>query len=427
MKRSLFILDSKDKVRVFEVEVKENTQSSAVITRTGLVNGKLIEKVEVINKGKQGRTVVGQAEFVASSKYSEKLDEGYKSVAMMIERLENTNIDFHILEDEEESIIFLNLSLLLPNASTTNGHWDELPMLAHKYKDIKKFNFPYIGQPKLNGVRCLAKLDNHKKSIKLCSRGGQYYQIPHIQGQLLDLYSLLSEHIEASTDDILLDGEIYVHGAALQDISGAARLESDSMFSANLWLEYHIYDIIDSSNSLKQGERINNLLTLNNIITNFITRFKSIKVVNNVEIKDKDSIDYYHNTFLLEGYEGLILRDYNAYYEFNQRSYNLIKVKQYQDEEFTIVGYEIDEAKTLEESFVFVLRNNINDKLFKARPTGTKEMKAKWWYESNKGTYEGKKATVRFFERSKEGIPMQTCVRHNLTNCLIEHIRPQGE
>jgi hypothetical protein len=66
--------------------------------------------------------------------------------------------------------------------------------------------------------------------------------------------------------------------------------------------------------------------------------------------------------------------------------------------------------------------HNLN---FKARTTGTGEQK-RYWYDNGE-KYLGKKATVRFFERSKEGIPMQVCVRHNLTDCLIEHIRPSGE
>lgn len=71
----LYSIDKKEKIRSFEIEVEDRL----IITRTGLLEGKKVEKVITIRTGKQNRTAQQQAEFEATSKWNEKLLEGYKS------------------------------------------------------------------------------------------------------------------------------------------------------------------------------------------------------------------------------------------------------------------------------------------------------------------------------------------------------------
>jgi DNA ligase-1 len=70
---------------------------------------------------------------------------------------------------------------------------------------------------KLDGVRCLAKCvydDELQHSvITIESRTGQPYDVPHI---LAELYSIMEP------GDIL-DGELYVHGPVLEDITSAVK------------------------------------------------------------------------------------------------------------------------------------------------------------------------------------------------------------
>lgn len=413
---TLYTLDSKNKIRIFECEVRI-INTTHVATRTGLLNGKLIEQTEVVSKGKQTRSIEEQAIFQADSLWKAKFDEGYKDMQTIFNQFPPYTLD----EGEYYPHGTLKQAFeKLPKLAYTNSNLDELPMLAHKLKDIKKPIFPYYSQPKLNGLRCIAKFDNSSNpvpfSIKLCSRGGQYYQISHIQNALFDLFSRINNDIGSS--NFLLDGELYVHGVPLQEISGAARKEESGLFASNDWLEYHIYDIINIDNVHEtQSQRIRNLLTLN-----LINMQTSIKIVIPTVVENQKEVEKLHNKFVSEGYEGLILRDPNGEYKFNQRTRNLLKVKQYQDEEFEILDATYDNNKGIGESFVFILKNNINDLTFKSRPTGTEEQKIAWL---NTPGLVGKKATVRFFERSKDGLPQQGSVQHKLCECL--HIRPYGE
>lgn len=425
----LYSLDSRGKVRVFECEVDskayDNRESDNILiyTRTGLLNGKLIEKVELVRNGKQNRSPLEQAEFQVDSLWQSKLDEGYKSLEILLLKI-NTTIPNVTKEYEERTIV--NLLRQFPEASYTNYQWDELPMLAFKFKDIKNPEFPYYAQPKLNGVRCLVKVDEYASVgkgepfplVKMCSRGGQYYQIEHLKVILGELFNQIQK--VGTNEKFILDGEIYKHGIPLQDISGAARSEDSSMFASNHWLEYHIYDVIREGKAF--WDQTNRILDLNEI-GELVKDNPYIKVVTTGTVQNKEEVKILHDSCIQQGYEGLILRKPDSKYEFNQRSKNLLKVKQYEDAEFIIKGSAMQTSEP--ESFVFILGNDINNEVFKARPTGTLKQKEEWHH--NIDNYLGKKATVRFFERSKDGLPLQACVQSKLTPILIEHIRPTDE
>jgi ATP-dependent DNA ligase len=140
-------------------------------------------------------------------------------------------------------------------------------------------------------------------------------------------------------------------------------------------------------------------------------------------VLNEERVMFYHNKWVAEGYEGCMVRDISAQYMFSFRDYCLLKVKNYIDEEFEILGCEADNhtEETIAESFVFVVKNNTDDQEFKARPTGTAKMKLFWYNNIDK--YIGKKATVRFQERATSGLPIQGHVRAKETALLMEAIR----
>lgn len=417
---NLYILDSKKKVRIFKCRIiapiNEEANKFIIITETGVLNGKLIPH-STFTKIKGNKSIEAQAILEADAIYNAKFDEGYKSKELILKSIADYNYGYssihNFTDNELENILKNHLWL-----SYTNKNSDELPQLAHKFKDIKKPAWPYIIQPKLDGVRALSKVKNGHPLI--CSRGGKYYLVPIILRQLEELFKHAKEILG---EEVILDGELYKHGILRQDISGAARTEEDLLFGSNDWLEYHIYDIIPINNlEMPQGERYQLLKAL----SISISRYPNIKVVETNIVHNQEELDNAHKyRYVALGYEGSILRDVNGVYEFNNRSRSLLKYKDFKDEEFIIEGSEYD-SNNIEESFVFILKDNIDStKIFKAKPTGTNIMKSHWY--KNREKYIGKRATVRFFDRSKDGIPSMGHVEHKLTPCLIEHIRPTDE
>lgn len=412
----LFSLDKTGKVRRFGVEVLEQADSNYNIqSHSGLMksiytyNNKLITKGKNIGK-KNETTKKEQALKEAKSLWDEKRGEGYKSKQDLLDRAITVDgIDFGGINQDALTVPQLFDALCITYNSDKN--WRPLPMLAEKYRDhFKKIVFPVIEQPKLNGLRCLASYDADLQEVVLCSRDGSTYTIPLIQNQLHDflLYN----------QNVIFDGEIFKEGKTLQEISGAARREKDQP----TWLEYHLYDLVNFR--LSQVDR---LTTLQNYWTTMKEedRVTDIKLVPFSFIADKDELKAKHDYTVSLGYEGIMIRKPSALYQASFRTIDLLKVKEYEEEEFVITGVKVDPGKSVGDSFVFELQNNDgSDKKFYARPTGTIEEKEHWFihYED----YIGEKATVRFQERSLDGLPTQGHVRHKNSPFLV-HIRPQGE
>jgi len=391
---TLYCLDKVGKIRLYEVQTYHSPTHGCYIKKscTGLLGGNLVYKENYVKIGKQGRTVEEQAVFEITSEWNCKRDEGYKS-------LSDLSLKAQVMEKDIAGQSISEIFTTLEIKYNTDTRWYPLPMLADKYKTHqKKMKFPMIAQPKLNGVRCIALYDADLQEVVLVSRGGKTYNIPHIQKQLTPFFLV--------NQNAVLDGEIYVHGKALQELSGAARKGKD----APDWLEYHIYDHISD---LPQITRNSNLVGLMQQIAEYST---SIYRVRNKTVNSHEEVMKLHDECVAQGYEGLILREYNSPYMVSFRDKCLLKVKEFEDAEFEIVHCEIDPNKTVGESFVFVLQNDINDATFKARPMGTIKDK-EYWYSSIRNLV-GKKCTVRFQERTQEGLPHQGHVRSDLSECL---------
>jgi hypothetical protein len=396
MREKIYSLDKAGGIRVFYGEVV----GVNITTFSGLLDGKHTKRHKTINSGKQKRTAEQQAEFELDSIYNEKFDDGYKTEEELIRY---TGV--HSTDIEE----IFQLGKIYYN---TNRHWLPLAMLAEKYEDKKEgLTFPRIAQPKLNGVRCLTLM---KDNVIFSSRGGKIYTLPHLVETFAEYYHKISG---ASGSSLVFDGELYVHGLPLQTISGIARLEKDPKGRKDI-IEYHIYDIFDLeqlevSNEQRDSARGIILYELNKINP-------KIKIVDSMYVDSHEEVKLKHDEFVRLGYEGAILRHPNAAYQIGWRDEALIKVKEFIDEEFEIVGCEVDPQIGMG-SFIFILQNDQTEDTFGARPTGTIEQK-EFWYKNIK-KYIGKKGTVRYFERSIDNIPTMGTLRYEKSKCLLEAVR----
>lgn len=96
-------------------------------------------------------------------------------------------------------------------------------------------------------------------------------------------------------------------------------------------LEYHIFDCIMD---IDFKERIK---FLHNQITKEYS--ERVKLVDTYFDCNKQEIEMYLQKYLEQGYEGLMIRLDDCKYIQDKRSNQLLKYKQFQDEEFEIVGY----------------------------------------------------------------------------------------
>lgn len=283
-------------------------------------------------------------------------------------------------------------------------------MLAHGYKDniefLKDKELLY-SQPKLDGIRCLVK---DKETLH--SRGNkQFHSVPHISEQIYRLSTIVRDTYgdEFLVDDFLpFDGELYNHKLK-NDFNKITSLvkkkkptERDLKDSKEL-VEYHIYDI--RLPGLSFSERIN-LLTY--LFTELVhpADFQNLRLVSTVklgdEFLDRDShMDTLYQEYIQDGYEGQMIRNGKSSYQ-PDRTKDLLKRKEFQDEEFKIIG--ISEGTGARAGMMGRIHCETKKGVkFDANSRGTVVYFTELLVNSK--NYIGKTATIRFQNYTPDGVP----------------------
>lgn len=415
-------LYKKNKNGSIQIWTIEKTLSGYVVNY-GQLDGKLQRLVTPITKGKQNRTVIEQIELEMNAEISGKRDKGYKS-------LEDLKIEECTLPQLKGMYSYpgcgiMHMSLeyclnkFLPE-DATDAQGNVKPMLAQPIIKItggkttdnwKKVTYPIAVEPKLDGVRCLIFAVNaeefHGIGIKSLSREGKSYDFgtKSIRNNLTPLF--------LDNLDVILDGELYVHGMPQNRISGAMRSgKYQPLIHDNM--EYHVYDIVDKT--LPYKNRKQKLLEL-------FFKYEAFELVAHLSLYSKEAVDKYEEACIEAGYEGIMLKPLNGLYESGKRSYNNLKVKQFLDEEFQIIGYEL--GKRGIQDLVFICRTK-DDKNFRPTATGTTAQKQKYVDSFERDKYvmaehideafliQNKMATVKFKFYSEYGVP---------NHCQVKDIR----
>lgn len=375
----LVIRNARDKVQVARYLLIQNGNNYHIKRYTGQFEGKMTEQPEkIIEKGKAKRSVLQQAELEYNSIVKKATDKGYKKLS-------------DLTKTKYSEITSKELDKIVPTIKTdSNGNIK--PQQAKSSDDcaLSVFEKPLYCSKKLDGVRCLMGYNPELDKIYTISRGGGDYDIPaeHLTTNetLLNLFR--------ENNDLILDGELYVHGWPLQKISGTCRLKTREDRCDNL--EYWIYDIADVNSTFE--ERLN---FLEDVVSPILENEESFQVIEHIELEGWVNINKYHDKFVSEGFEGLVARKPDKKYSPGKRNSDWIKVKNYQDSEFEITGIE---EGLRDEDFCFTLKTK-SGKSFKAKPIGDRELKKE--YLENWPLFVGKMATVKYFAMSEDGIPTQ--------------------
>jgi DNA ligase-1 len=368
MIKTLYHKDSVGKIRVWTISVIHHTTSSETIIETGLLDGAKVKNTTFIEEGKNfGKSNETnhqmQAIAEAQSKIASKIKEGY------VEKIEDVR---------ESSILGSGIPApMLANKHHPTGEQKGSKTLA----EMKILNKEIVVQPKLDGNRCLIKVENG--TAVMYSRSGDVMknQLRHIL-----------DDVEKKTDEnCILDGELYCNDFSFNVLNGLIKREKMSPEDSEKCklVKFHIYDVIQSVGYKKRFE--------------FIQHFSSenIVVVDNYEIiATDDNIKNYLEKFLALGFEGLMIRQLNMGYE-NKRTWQLCKVKIFEDDEFELVGFSEDVRGGFVGSFIM---KDKNGNVFSAGASGQDvEERTEMW--DNKDKYIGKMATIQYFSKSEYDIP----------------------
>lgn len=220
------------------------------------------------------------------------------------------------------------------------------PLLAHIYEP-HRVTYPCYVQPKLNGIRALYQNG--------CFQSRD--QLPFTPGLLNHLTKSLQETF---APDIILDGELYVHGWPLQRINAAVTPVRQHPTEDTVQVEYHVFDVVDFGKSFEDR-----LLPLTEDSCQLCPSVFTVET-NNVDHAYQADSFYAH--FVSLGYEGMMYRLGDCPYtvpkmenintqgrkvpyrgrflsDKDNRCWHLLKRKDWQDHEYECVGVEEGEGK----------------------------------------------------------------------------------
>lgn len=262
------------------------------------------------------------------------------------------------------------------------------PMLAKSYDEYcEKLKYPCYVQPKLDGIRCIAKkMDG---LITLYSRKGKPI--------------LFMEHIVKYLEIILeegemLDGELYSHTIDFQTITSIVRQQTEP-HELIAEIKYHIYDYPTENTPF--AERLKILQEKYEQYQNNLMDIDSIELVETQIVNDEEDIDAFHQQMRMVGYEGTMVRSTDGLYRFKYRSPDLLKYKDFVDEEFQITGIREDTGPNGDECiFECITAEGLS---FNARSKGESDYRKK--LIADKLNIIGKLLTVKFQEKTNDGVP----------------------
>lgn len=353
--QTLYGLDKKGAFKVWTVEVKQyidpvtNLDTVSLTVRHGSEGGVMTPKQDFNLPGKQGRNSYEQSVFEARAKIKKQMDKNYRA---------------------------------------TKEELTELPILPMLAEDFNKagHRIKWEGgvdiSDKMDGMR--AKVTGVDGGVEITSRTGQLKSIPHIAAELN----------KGMEDAEILDGEIYFHGAILQDIISAVNREDtqkeiDKVLRA---IKKHGEDYRRPSKvrgienptlaeELKHAEYIHwlrprlkfvafdkpsklswfaRLEDLNDYMRERFTDNAFVSVIAYTRVYDEAAVKILHADAVQRGFEGVMLRNRFGLYESGKRSADLQKYKVMISGEFLILDLVADKQG----NGVYVCQNDINTRPF---------------------------------------------------------------
>ena len=274
-------------------------------------------------------------------------------------------------------------------------------MLAHKYNPDKA-DYPAYVQPKLDGVRCLFTAKG-----AFSRAGNQFMNVQHIEQDLKVVFNRYP--------NLILDGELYNHGLKddfekIISLVKKKKPTDDDRAEAAQLVQYHMYDVASFPHATYNW-RMNFVNTLNEssvVKTSTCLCFIETKVV-----LDYDEAVKQHKKYLKLGYEGSIYRSMDGKYK-GTRSWDLMKFKDFHDDEATIVGYDIGQGKRTGTLGKFIMMDD-DGNTFGCPPGKGYNYKDLANMLNNITDYIGERATFTYFERTKAGSyrhPHYKCLRN---------------
>ena len=301
--------------------------------------------------------------------------------------------------------------------------------LANKYQDRiekNKLDFPYIVEPKLDGVRCYIKMVDGV--IRMFSRKHKEFKsVPHLTENrfIIEFFK--------KYPDAILDGELYNHSLKDDFNKIVSLVKKTKPTAADLEeskkiVEYHCFDSYYPSEpqlkyverKVRVGEIISDIRGTDILFKERHISCDEVKIVGLFLVQQKENeefgwwlnvvqteekADEYLEMQLWRGYEGIMLKKDVPY--FFGRSFDMLKYKKFFDKEYRIVDFEEGNGNLVGIAAAVICETE-DGQTFKAGVMGTQDYARDIF--TNKDLYKGKMATIVYqaltpMKDGKGGVP----------------------
>jgi len=263
------------------------------------------------------------------------------------------------------------------------------PMLAQSYeKHAKKINYPAYVQPKLDGHRCIAIIQDGVCTLWSRTRK-PIKSMDHIARQLESMYG---------DETIILDGELYNHEYREKFEELTSMIRQQVSKPSHEVVQYWVYDVVQPTVPFRLRKLELDLLA-EKVDDNGAWQ-TIVPVLTSFMANEEAMIDVF-GVFIEKGFEGLMVRNATGLY-VGKRSYDLQKVKMMQDAEFEIVDIVPGKGKMADKAIFRCVTEDGRE--FGVKMKGALDDLRK--YLSHKDDYIGEKLTVQFQKLSAEGTPI---------------------
>ena len=320
------------------------------IEHATVLDGSPVHHTEDVPCGKQGRSLEAQVQSRIKSRVSRMMDKGYKTTLAEAQASSNTN----------------QLGLLRP-------------MLANPINKVSYINWNgAVQQKKLNGHRCM--ITRQEGEVIAYSRLGK--PIPAIKHILRAVESRIPE-------GETIDGELYAHGVPLQTIASWVKAEQHN----TSLVSFVSYDMVSNEPYTDRHSELSAILKGAETDAQgkvYVLPYEPVSCLEEaLAARDR---------YILNKFEGGMVRLDGVGYEVGHRSSALLKVKKFQDAEFKVL-----DVIPSEKGWGICICEIEPGKTFKTSAPGT--LKEKEEVLRNKSAYIGRFLTAEFAELTKDGIP----------------------
>ena len=348
---TLYKLTATGATQMWEIEVKGST----IIERWGQLDGKIQSTEDTITVGKNlgkanATSPKEQAEAEAKAKWIKKKDtRGYVENLKRAEKGEN---------DFEGGIS---------------------PMLAHKFSEHgDKIIYPCYAQPKLDGLRILMDKDG-----KLWSR-------THKPVNSCEHFTTAAKDVQGIK--IPLDGEAYAdsHSDKFEEIMHLVK--QPKYIPECHVIQYHIYDAPISGTFEERYAVLQRVLKY---------AVHPLVLVETIKVNNEDELMEAFDRYIELGYEGCMARNAHGLY-VGKRSYDLLKIKEFDDSEFKCIGAEEGRGKYAGKVAKLICVTKEGKEFYPPLNAPLPALERLWNRRKN---IEGKMVTVKYQGLTADGIP----------------------